>query len=159
MHAAPRLPGHGPHTTSELADVCVCAALRLLSRFASLELARALMVHDATITDFHLLVALATDPGAQMPLARTLHLNPSAVSRVVTRLAERGQVESFLRGRRARWRLTAAGCSTLDFLRLAWAPVDRDLRQALGQDLVKPLLLRADRMPPRHRVPNGAWWD
>jgi DNA-binding MarR family transcriptional regulator len=139
--------------------VCVCSALRLLARFTSLELSRALLAQGSTLTEFHLLVALDLAPAPQTALARTLHIDAAAVSRVIRRLAVELNIEPTSSRRQAAWRLTALGSSRLQFLTLAWDAADARLRFRLGPAFVNPILTCAETLPPRWREPNGAWRD
>jgi DNA-binding MarR family transcriptional regulator len=159
MSRTPRLPGARRDPTSGTADICVCAAFRLLTRFACRELSRALLEHGISVGEFHLLLALEAAPAPQMALARSLHLDPAAVSRIVRRLAEREEIAPFSPSPRAFWRLTARGQSTLEFLCMGWESVDSRLREYFGDELLRPLLERADRMPGRRREPSGSWRD
>ena len=142
-----------------MADVCVCSALRLLSRFCSRQLSRALLPHGVNIADFHLLVALRAEPLSQMALARSLHLDSAAVSRLIARAARRGEIDRVSRSPRTSWELTRYGTSALEVLSIPWESVDHSLRQYLGEELVSRLLARADNLPLRHREPNGVWRD
>jgi DNA-binding MarR family transcriptional regulator len=131
----------------------------LLARFASLELARALLAQGSTLTEFHLLVALDLAPAPQTALARALHMDAAAVSRVIRRLALEGDIEPTSSRRQAFWRLTELGRTRLQFLTLAWDAADARLRSRLGLPFVDPILTCAEQLPPRWRVPNGAWRD
>jgi len=139
--------------------VCVCSALRLLSRFCSRELSRALDPHGLNIADFHLLIALREEPLPQQAIARSLHLDSAAVSRLIARAERRGEVARASRGARAFWRLTHYGTSVLEVVAIPWASVDDSLRDYLGEELVSRLLARTDNLPRRLREPNGIWRD
>ena len=132
-----------------MADVCVCSALRLLSRFCGRQLSRALLPHGLNIADFHLLVALRAEPLPQMALARSLHLDSAAVRRLIARAAGRGEIDRVSRSPRTSWELTRYGTSALEVLSIPWESVDE----------VSRLLARADNLPLRHREPNGLWRD
>jgi hypothetical protein len=140
-------------------DVCVCAALRLLSRFCSRELSRALDPFGLNIADFHLLIALRAEPLPQMAIARSLHLDSAAVSRLIARTARRGYIVPVSRSPRAAWQLAHYGTSALEVLSIPWESVDGSLRRYLGDELVSRLLARADNLPRRLREPNGIWRD
>ncbi|HUM09814.1 MAG TPA: MarR family transcriptional regulator [Myxococcaceae bacterium] len=159
MSRIPQLPGGHAVGPSGLLDVCVCAALRLLSRFCSRELSRALDPHGLNINDFHLLIALRAEPLPQMALARSLHFDSAAVSRLVARAARRGEIARVSRSPRAFWELTHYGRSALEVVSIPWEAVDESLRQALGAELVSRLLARAETLPRRNREPNGVWRD
>jgi DNA-binding MarR family transcriptional regulator len=156
----PRLPGGPRSRDSDTSDVCVCAAIRLLARFASLDLSRVLLAQGSTLTEFHLLVALQLEPAAQTVLARTLHIDAGAVSRTIRRLAREGNVEPTGTSRQAFWRLTEFGRMRLQFLTLGWDAADARMRSFLDRlGLLDPLLSCTERLPVRWRAPAGAWRD
>ena len=159
MSRMPRLPGAPRSRDSDTSDVCVCAALRLLARFSSLELSRALLAQGSTLTEFHLLVALDLAPAPQTVLARTLHIDAGAVSRGIRRLARDGDVERSSTHRQSFWRLTEFGRMRLEFLTLSWDAADARIRSFLGLGLLVPLLTCTERLPVRWREPAGAWRD
>src|SRR5262249_52399612 len=87
MRSGLRLPGAVDPTSSELPDGCVCAALRMLSRYASRRLERVLAGHGLTLTEFQLMLTLQEiGPARVLALARRLQLDPSATGRSLARL-------------------------------------------------------------------------
>ncbi len=122
-------------------------------------MSRALLPHGLNIADLHLLIALRAEPLPQMALARSLHLDPAAVSRLIARAERRGDVARVSGRPRAFWELSHYGRSVLEATSIPWDAADESLRQFLGAELVLELLARADGLPPRHRQPTGAWRD
>jgi DNA-binding MarR family transcriptional regulator len=131
----------------------------LLARFVSLPVARALLVQGTTLAEFHLLVALELAPAPQTVLARTLHIDAAAVSRSIRRLARDGDVEAATSSRQPFWRLTESGQMRLRFLTIGWDAADGRVRSLLGQALVEPLLICAERLPTRWRLQPDEWQD
>ena len=104
-------------------------------------------------------MALDFGPAPQTVLARSLHIHPAAISRLVHRLALEGDIERTGLRRHSFWRLTEAGRDRLQFLRLSWDDADLRLRSLLGVPLVDSLLTCVERLPKRWREPPGAWRD
>ena len=118
-----------------------------------------LLADGLNIADFHVLVALRDQPLSQLAIARTLQLDPAAVSRLVGRAVRDGNIVPVSKGPRSEWRLSHYGMSLLEVLSIPWESVDGSIRRFLGNDLVSGLLHRAAQLPPRHREPTGAWRD
>jgi hypothetical protein len=94
MPRRPRLPGPEFGKPSETSDVCVCAAVRILSRAMTEPHVRALAGFGLSLTDFHLLVGLQSLSEVNAwHLAAMVRLDPAAVSRSLARLEERRDVE------------------------------------------------------------------
>lgn len=95
MPRRPRLPCPEFGKPSETSDVCVCAAMRILSRAMTEPHVRALAGFGLSLTEFHVLVALQSLPEIHAwHLAAMIRLDPAAVSRSLARLggAVRGAV-------------------------------------------------------------------
>jgi DNA-binding MarR family transcriptional regulator len=160
MPRRPRLPGPEFGKPSETSDVCVCAAVRILSRAMTEPHVRALAGFGLSLTDFHLLVGLQSLSEVNAwHLAAMVRLDPAAVSRSLARLEERGDVERTSVRPRAPWRLTDLGRETTTLLAHIWDDIDARIRAALNPQFVEALLWTAHSLPLRRRIRGRGWTD
>jgi hypothetical protein len=161
MHSRLRIPGAVDPNSSEIPDACVCAALRMLSRYASRRLERLLAGQGLTLTEFQLMLALREGgPARVVGLARRLRLDPTPTGRSLARLLDRGLVSRPERWRFSTWVLERSGAIHLEVMEPFWHDLDQSLRRELGVALVTPLVRAVDRLPawiPREE--DASWLD
>jgi DNA-binding MarR family transcriptional regulator len=132
----------------------------MLSRYASRELNRVLVVHGLTLTEFQLMLTLWQQGGARtLALARRLRLGPEPTGRSLARLEERGVVSRPQRWRFSEWVLEPAGAMHLEVLEPFWQDVDRRLRSQLGRALASALVRAAEGLPPWVPRAGPDWFD
>jgi DNA-binding MarR family transcriptional regulator len=96
---------------ARIADACIAARLRLLTRRVTSIYSRELRPHGLTIGQMNILVvAFRLQPATQQEVSRALHLEKSTVSRDAGRMCDRGWlIRTRNDGRAAHLVVTAVG--------------------------------------------------
>jgi len=117
----------------EIADGCLAARLRLLSRVVTSVYDAALRPHGLRVSQMNVLTVIAVGgPLRAVDAARRLRLETSTLSRDLERLIDRGWVRSSPgKGRALRLEITAAGRELLAKATGDWRKAQRQARELL----------------------------
>ncbi len=137
-----------------IADQCVAVRVRVLNRVISRVYDKALRRHGIKVSQMNILVAVGlSEPAQPADICRTLRLDPSTLSRNVTRMKKKGwmMAESGADGRSARLRLTEEGRGALEEALPAWKEAQSRVSELLGPEVVNEICRAGSRFLQRGR--------